>query len=135
MTNQVVARFLDGRVIKGKTLDMDPSRPSFHLRSALHPPIEVQLAELKALFFVKDLAGDPERVDGMELSAGDSRARGSQPIEVEFADGERVVGLTVRYPPVRPYFYVLPADERSNNIRILVNKAAVVRMSRPSAAA
>lgn len=135
MTNQVVARFLDGRVIKGKTLDMDPSRPSFHLRSALQPPVEVQLAELKALFFVKDLTGDPERVDAMELSAEDSRARGAQPIEVEFADGERVVGLTVRYPPVRPYFYILPADARSNNIRILVNKAAVVRMSRPSAAA
>lgn len=135
MTNQVVARFLDGRVLKGKTLDMDPERPSFHLRHPLHPPIEVKLAELKALFFVKDLDGNAKRVDGMALESSDTRARGAQPIEVEFADGERIVGLTVRYPPVRPYFYVVPADEGSNNIRILVNKAAVVRMSRPSAAA
>ena len=135
MSNQVVARFLDGRVMKGKTLDMDPSRPTFHLRNPLHPPVEIKLVELKALFFVKDLSGDPKHVEAMDLETEDSRARGSQPIEVEFADGERVVGLTVRYPPVRPFFYVLPADERSNNIRILVNKAAVVRMSRPSAAA
>lgn len=135
MINQVVARFLDGRVMKGKTLDMDPSRPTFHLRNSLHPPVEIKLVELKALFFVKDLSGDPKHVEAMDLEASDSRAHGSQPIEVEFADGERVVGLTVRYPPVRPFFYVLPADERSNNIRILVNKAAVVRMSRPSAAA
>lgn len=133
--NQVVARFLDGRVMKGRALDMDPSRPSFHLRSPLHPPIEVKLAELKALFFVKDLDGNPERVDSMQLSEGDIRARGAQQIEVEFADGERIVGLTVRYPPVRPFFYIVPADEGSNNIRILVNKAAVVRMSQPSAAA
>lgn len=133
--NQVVARFLDGRVMKGRALDMDPSRPSLHLRSPLHPPIEVKLAELKALFFVKDLDGNPERVDSMQLSEGDIRARGAQQIEVEFADGERIVGLTVRYPPVRPFFYIVPADEGSNNIRILVNKAAVVRMSQPSAAA
>jgi hypothetical protein len=121
--------------MKGRALDMDPSRPSFHLRSPLHPPIEVKLAELKALFFVKDLDGNPERVDSMQLSEGDIRARGAQQIEVEFADGERIVGLTVRYPPVRPFFYIVPADEGSNNIRILVNKAAVVRMSQPSAAA
>jgi hypothetical protein len=135
VTNHVVARFLDGRVMKGQTLDMDPARPTFHLRNPLHPPLEIKLAELKALFFVKDLRGDPARVDGAELEPDDARARGAQPIEVEFADGERVVGLTVRYPPVRPYFYVLPADEGSNNVRILVNKAAVVRTSRPSAAA
>jgi hypothetical protein len=97
--------------------------------------VEIKLAELKALFFVKDLRGDPARVDGAELEPDDARARGAQPIEVEFADGERVVGLTVRYPPIRPYFYVLPADEGSNNVRILVNRAAVVRTSRPSAAA
>lgn len=133
--NQVVAHFLDGRVVKGRTLDMDPGRPTFHVRSPLHPPIEVSLTDLKALFFVKDPAGDPTRVDRTELDENDARARGSQPIEVEFADGERVVGLTVRYPPVRQFFYILPADEGSNNLRILVNKAAVVRMSRPSAAA
>ena len=133
--NQVVARFLDGRVMKGRALDMDPARPSFHLRSPVHPPTEVRLADLKALFFVKDLNGDPGRVDSMELSESDIRARGAQQIEVEFADGERIVGLTVRYPPVRPFFYIVPADEGSNNIRILVNRAAVVRMSQPSAAA
>jgi hypothetical protein len=37
----------------------------------------------------------------------------------------------VRYPPVRPFFFVLPADARSNNVRVLVNRAAVKRMSQP----
>ena len=91
-----------------------------------------QLAELKALFFVKDLVGNSARNDILELEPSDGRARGSFPIEVEFADGERLVGLTVRYPPIRPFFFILPADSRSNNVRVLVNRAAVKRMSQPT---
>ena len=30
-----------------------------------------------------------------------------------------------RYPPNRPFFFVLPMDPGSNNIRILVNRDAV----------
>ena len=36
---------------------------------------------------------------------------------------------------VGPFFFVMPADARSNNIRILVNRAAVVRMDRAAVAA
>jgi hypothetical protein len=36
------------------------------------------------------------------------------------------VGLTNRYPPNRDYFYVVPVDAESNNIRMLINRAAVV---------
>jgi hypothetical protein len=32
---------------------------------------------------------------------------------------------------VRPFFFVLPADPASNNVRILINRAAVKRMSQP----
>lgn len=135
MVNLVVARYLDGRVLKGQTLDVDPSRPTFHIRPPAKANTEVRLAELKALFFVRDLGGNPDRVEGMELDSDDARARGAYPIEVEFADGERIVGLTVRYPPIRPYFYILPADTSSNNIRILVNRSAIVRMAQPEAAA
>jgi hypothetical protein len=71
----------------------------------------------------------------LRLEAGDGRARGSFPIALEFADGEKLVGLTVRYPPIRPFFFVLPADTRSNNVRVLINKAAVKRMSQPPAPA
>lgn len=135
MVNLVVARYLDGRVLKGQTLDVQPTRPVFHVRPPAGTNIQVQLAELKALFFVRDLDGDAERVDGMQLSPDDARARGAQTIEVEFADGEKIVGLTVRFPPQQDYFYLLPADNRSNNIRILVNRAATVAMRKVGAAA
>ena len=131
MANEVVAHYLDGRVVKGISLDVDPNRPLFHIRTAAQGTLEVKLTELKALFFVKDLVGNSGRNDVLALEPSDGRARGSYPIELEFADGERLIGLTVRYPPVRPFFFVLPADARSNNLRVLINRAAVKRMSQP----
>ncbi|HEY7478901.1 MAG TPA: hypothetical protein VH680_00160 [Gemmatimonadales bacterium] len=131
MANEVVARYLDGRIVKGISLDVDPSRPVCHIRPLGQPTLEVKLSDLKALFFVKDLVGNSGRTDLLKLEPDDGRARGSYPIELEFADGERLVGLTVRYPPVRPFFFVLPADARSNNVRVLVNRAAVKYMSQP----
>jgi hypothetical protein len=134
MANEVVARYLNGKVVKGVSLDVDPGRPVFHVRTA-EGTLEVKLKELKALFFVKDLVGDAARDEALKLEPDDGRARGSFPIELEFADGEKLVGLTVRYPPIRPFFFVLPADTRSNNVRVLVNKAAVKRMGQPPAPA
>jgi hypothetical protein len=62
----------------------------------------------------------------MSPTAGDNRLVGGQPIAVQFADGEVVVGVTPRYPPVKPFFYVIPVDPKSNNIRVLVNRRATV---------
>lgn len=134
MANEVVARYLNGKVVKGVSLDVDPGRPVFHVRTA-EGTLEVKLKELKALFFVKDLVGDAARDEALKLEPDDGRARGSFRIELEFADGEKLVGLTVRYPPIRPFFFVLPADTRSNNVRVLVNRAAVKRMGQPPAPA
>ncbi len=131
MANEVVAHYLDGRVVKGVSLDVDPGRPKCHIRTVAQGTLEVKLTELKALYFVKDLVGDSGRSDILALESGDGRARGAFPIALEFVDGEHLVGLTVRYPPVRPFFFVLPGDARSNNVRILVNRAAVKRMSQP----
>lgn len=131
MANEVVAHYLSGRVVKGISLDVDPGKPLCHIRSAEHGTMEVKLSELKALFFVKDLVGNSSRSDILKLEPKDGRARGSFPIELEFADGEKLVGLTVRYPPIRPFFFVLPADASSNNVRVLVNRAAVKNMRQP----
>jgi hypothetical protein len=132
VANKVVAHFLDGRIIKGVSLDVDIDRPTCHIRTVDQGTTEVKLVELKALFFVKDLAGNPAHEEGAAVDSGDARTRGAYRIAIEFADGERMVGLTVRYPPVRRFFYVLPADARSNNTRILVNRAAVTQMEQPS---
>ena len=50
-------------------------------------------------------------------------------MSMRFRDGEEIVGITIRYPPNRPFFYVVPVDAASNNTRILVNRDAVVSMA------
>ena len=125
MGNQVVARFRDGRVLKGTSLDAHPSKPFFHVRPPDGPVEQVQLSDLKALFFVRSLEGDSSRDDATELDPKDPRARGSTVVRLTFEDGEQIVGLTNHYPPKRPYFFVLPVDRESNNIRMLINRDAM----------
>ncbi len=132
MKNQVVARYQDGRVVKGISLDVDPSRPVFHVREKDGPSVEVKLSDLKALFFVRSLDGNPGHNEKFAPDPKDPRSRGMALLTLRFDDGETIVGLTIRYPPNRPHFFVLPVDQESNNIRILVNRAAVVSMEEGS---
>jgi len=121
MANLVVARFADGRVLKGNSLDVDPNRPLCHVREAGGTMTQVALADLKALFFVKTLDGDSAHVEGQAIGDADPRLRGSKLVEVTFRDGETLRGLSVRYPPKLPYFFLVPVDVDSNNVRILIN--------------
>ena len=131
MANQVVAHFLDGHVVKGVSLDVDPSRPTCHIRTSDQGTLEVGLADLKALYFVRSFDGNPVFRRGLTVDPTDVRARGAQPVEVRFADGERMVGFTMHFPPVRPFFFVIPASHEDNNIRVLVNRAAAVDIEQP----
>lgn len=128
MSNKVVARLQDGRLVKGASLDVDPARPSFHVLQPPGPAVEVKLADLKALFFVRTLEGNASHEEAHEVEADDPRVRGSKLVSLQFADGENLIGMTIRYPPNRPYFFVVPVDPKSNNIRILVNQAALTSM-------
>ena len=129
MSNNVVAHFLDGRIVKGTSLDVDPAKPVCHIRTPARETVPVALAELKALFFVKSLEGDRTHKDASKPAPGDIRLRGVHQIELLFADGEKMVGLTHHFPPTRTFFFVLPIDPQTNAIRCLVNRAAVTRIS------
>ena len=128
MQNRVVARFLDGRVLKGTTADFLPTRPQFHVAVPPHgggaaQSVEIKLAELKAVFFVKDLIGDAAYNEGKAFEA-DLKPAGRK-VQVEFRDGETVVGTTQGYQPDRPGFFVVPVDPKSNNDRCFIVMAAV----------
>jgi hypothetical protein len=134
MSARVVARYQDGRLVKGISMDVDPARPSFHVRPPEGKTVEVKLTDLKALFFVRTLDGNPERKEVLKADPADSRARGSTLVSLRFTDGEEMMGLTIRFPPNRPYFFIVPVDPASNNIRILVNRDAVASMEAVSQA-
>lgn len=125
MVNHVVARYVDGRVVKGTSLDVDPKRPKCHVRTVDGPMLEVTLTELKALFFVRSLDGDAKREDAHSIANDDARLRGAKLVEITFKDGETITALAIRYPPNQPFFFLAPVDAAGNNIRILVNAAQV----------
>ena len=125
--HKVVARFQDGRLLKGSTSDFLPNRDHFHLSAVDAPPgakpVELRFAELKALFFVRDFAGKPRpQKDPVEPPPGlPGAGRG---IRVMFRDGEILVGTTNGYQPGRLGFFVVPADPDSNNERCFVISSA-----------
>lgn len=125
MAQKVVAHFSDHTIVKGTSVDVDPGKPHCHVQSPEHGSLEVDLTELKALYFVKDYAGRPEHDEARQPAEGDTRVRGSHRVKLTFLDGEVLYGLMNRYPPNRPFFYVLPVDADSNNLRILINRKAV----------
>lgn len=124
--NHVVARYQDGRIIKGQTNDFLPTRMTFHIHpedaSPMDKPLELNLNELKALFFVRDLEGDPLHANSNSFDP-EKPAQGRK-VRVEFKDGEVLVGVTQGYHPERPGFFVLPADAKSNNERCFVVTSA-----------
>jgi len=124
MEHRVVAHLLDGRLIKGSTYGVQPTHPICQIRSP-DRTLAVPLSELKALFFVKDLAGDPSHEEAQAVDGADPRALGARRLLITFRDGEELVVLAPTYDQKREFFFVLPADPHSNNVRILVNRAAV----------
>lgn len=115
---KVVARFRDGRLVRGYTADFHPSKPQLHLSTEPHSSdtMFLQLAQLKALFFVRDFAGDQMRVDRHQFGS----APQGRKVAVTFHDGEILLGSTLGYRGEGLGFFVHPADARSNNLRVFV---------------
>ena len=123
--NKVVARFADGRVLKGTTTDFLPAKAYFHMNvvdGAAAEPLTIPVADLKALFFVKDFDGTPDRAKQKDFDP--ARPMPGRRIKVVFKDGEELTGVTQGYQPDRPGFFVEPADPGSNNERCFVVAAA-----------
>ena len=120
-TNKVVVRFSDGQVLKGTTEDFFPNRPSFHLRPLGTSEVQdIRCKELKAVFFVKDFAGNPRHRDIQSFVRESGGANQGRKIAALFKDGELICGYTLTYAPEREGFFVSPSDPGSNNLRVYV---------------
>ena len=125
--SRVVARLQDGSVVKGVTSNFNPSREEFHVQTPEGEAVPLVQSELKALYFVRDLAGDPTRRISNRFDP-DRPAVGRR-IQVVFEDGEVMAGTTQGWQPGRPGFFVQPADAGCNNERCFVIAAATTRVS------
>lgn len=120
--NLVVVRYLNGKCIKGSTQDFFPERTSFHIqvRGGTTPTIQVKMSELKAVFFVRDLQGNPAHIKSRKFGAADPGLASSKKIAVLFKDEELLAGYTVSYVAGKMGFFLTPADQSGNNIRAYV---------------
>ena len=124
--NQVVAHTKTGQLLKGVTNNFLPNKESFHLLPAGAAPgtkpVEIFINQLKAVFFVRDLAGQR---DHWEKKDFDPYAfQQGKKIRVVFQDGEILLGTTQGYQAGRPGFFIVPADPKSNNERCFVVSSA-----------
>lgn len=118
--NRAVVAFLDGRRLKGYIFNFSALKERFRIFSETDTHqtggTEVEMKDLKAIFFAKDFAGDPKHQESHDISPN---AQGRK-TEVIFRDGEKLVGTTDAYNPKKIGFFVFPSDPRSNNLRVFV---------------
>ena len=104
------------------------NKPFFHMqvRPSDHA-VEVAVADLKALFFVRDFEGTPSRREKQTFS--EDKVYQGRKARVTFRDGEHMVGTVLSYDRTRPGFFILPVDEEEgNNMRVFIPSPAAVKV-------
>ncbi len=133
--NKVVVHSLGGKLLKGTTQDFFPNRPVFHVQPTDgRPPAEVKTRQLKAVFFVKDFAGEAKRRDVRGFITGPSETAQGKKLAVRFKDGELLCGYSLTYSPDRDGFFMFPSDTGTNNLRVYVITAAAAEIKAGPAA-
>ncbi len=126
--NLVVAKYRDGRMIKGVTYNFGPEKRFFHVvplteekGGGVRKGVEVFTSELKAIFFVKSLEGRKglPALEGL-LEEEEEERTSAVKVRVVFHDGETLIGLTHGYSRARQGFFITPLEKESNNLRIFV---------------
>lgn len=124
---KVIARYINGKTLKGYTNNFSPLKPVFHIypleADTTSTGIKVVMRELKAVFFVKDFWGDSGYRESMEFTGKQQNA--GRLVEVEFSDDEVMIGTTIGYDLKRLGFFLFPTDPKSNNLKVYVVSTAV----------
>jgi hypothetical protein len=126
--NLVVARYQDGRIVKGTTYDFGPQKKGFHvvpLGEEGRKATEVLFSDLKAVFFVKSLEGKQDHPSAREGIEEKTEPMGQMKVKITFLDGETLLGTTQGYTLEREGFFIVPLEGDSNNLRIFVVSKAV----------
>jgi hypothetical protein len=112
-------------MLKGYCQDFHPPRGHFQLWPSPTAPatsrVSVPMGYLKAVYFVRDFAGNPEYEEDTTIEP----SGGGRKVAITFLDDELLVGTTLNYRPDEVGFLVRPNDPKSNNIRAFVFSRAV----------
>lgn len=123
----MVVRYKDGRREYGITYALNLRESGFHLDlvtpdgTPLEKTIPIQFDELKAVFIVKSFDGNYDK----RLRHKEWNAEGEK-LVVEFQDGEVIHGTTLlHYDAREPRFNLVPDEQETNNLSIIVERTAV----------
>lgn len=120
---KIIARYQDGRIVKGVTNDFWPDKDYFHINPVDGgDPAQIAIGKLKAVFVVKSFEGNPEHKDAIAAPPANYSGKG---LKITFHDGESIAGSTMDYNPTGQGFFIFPFDTNSNNQRIFVVNGAV----------
>jgi hypothetical protein len=133
---KVILRFIDGKMLKGYIRDLKIAEEYLYLEDESGHQLKVRLKELKAIFYVRKFEG--ERGHQEKKTFAHIRPEAKR-VFVNFKDGETIMGVMEGEIPWRKGFFlesmkekaftIVPVDESSNNIRILVVTTAVQDVS------
>jgi len=123
MKNFIIAKYLDGRMVRGHTLDIG-NKESFHLETEQGEHLTVTIADLKAVFFLKT-----EKQIGKK-----NPMRAGSKVSVKFHDGEEIIGVSFDFNLKKDRFFLFPLEDKDSNERILVNRRATKSVTNLGAA-
>jgi len=127
MELKLVVRYLDGRLVKGKTINFNPAAPNFTITfldgDASAAPLVVWLKDVKAVFFVRTFEGNRRYEERKSFRQGD--AFQGRRLEITFPDGEVMVGSSPNYTPGAPGFFLFPVDSGANTVKAWIPGGSV----------
>src|SRR5882724_2900248 len=125
---KVVVHLKDGNLLRGAVARFPPRGSVFHLTvlpgSTLKP---VDLADVKAVFFVKEFHGKPGYRESKAFP-GSSGSGLSGRVRVLCEDGEVLVGYCPVYQAGQGGLFLYPPDRNSNNERVYLLASAIRKL-------
>ncbi len=129
---KVIARFIDGKMVRGYIDDFSPFDEFISVEVESSGSEKIGVDELKAIFFVRTFEGDKSRSEKKAFMEHMPRGRR---VFVKFKDGEYMTGYIEGDFPWKKGFYLepgkgkgfflQPVDGQSNNVKVFVVAASV----------
>lgn len=131
---EVIARFLDGRTMRGTPVTWDIGTPSFELlrtdssetEGATDEIVVINFVDLKAIFFLQDTSGSAAAMPTEMVNKDEM-------LEVTFQDGEKVEGFPLKdYSDTTGRFYIVPL-EMPNIASVLIERSSTTSTEKKKA--
>jgi len=125
--SEVVLRFRDGHLTRAVlTRDFTPLDFAVEAESDDGEKLQVNISELKAVFFLKD----PGRREAeLQIGAVVGEPPQGAPARVEFFDGEVIHGIVQEYRMEDSGFFLYPTSPESNNEKVFVVARSITTLS------